>query len=303
MLETLVAMIRGAGMSLIIGIDELDKMVDDHGAEEFFTRLKVLFPIPQCSFVLTVSTHAWSHFALRGLPVRDVFDSSLDAVVTVSPLRLRDSRRLLRRRYAGITDSQTLLCHLASGGLPRDLLRVARDLCNIVRGDEGLPNVRQLAHKVLQRDFETRLSGVRFWAATAFVNEPDAFSRFVLHLGELSQVMTHGHPDPVGTLKAFVRKDTVFARHCGLIHEDRVDLGVIADNESSLRALYSFCFYLLMVRRAIDALDEANAPAASVQTFADAFVEAKHLIEVDPAEAWRTIDQLCPANGQLTFFN
>lgn len=106
-LEDLVNELRGGSYEVRIGIDELDKLADGEEAEKFLSGIKVLFAIPDCSFVLTISENAAAQFAQRGMPVRDVFDSSLDSVVMVDPLAFRESRQLLRARLREDRPEQT----------------------------------------------------------------------------------------------------------------------------------------------------------------------------------------------------
>lgn len=121
------------GREVRIGIDELDKM-DDDSARNFLNELKVVFRVPDCFFFLSISEEAMSHFERRGLHVRDVFDSSLDAVIQVSHLQFAVSRELLELRIAELPLPFAALLHCLSGGLPRDLIRAARDLVGLQPG-------------------------------------------------------------------------------------------------------------------------------------------------------------------------
>ena len=113
-----------------IGIDELDKM-DDETAREFLNDIKVIFRIQDCFFLISISEDAMSFFERRGLPIRDVFDSSFDDVQYVPHLRFTDSRKLLERRIVELPVPFAGLLHCISGGLPRDLVRAARELVDI----------------------------------------------------------------------------------------------------------------------------------------------------------------------------
>lgn len=130
-LGDLVESVAASGWQVIIAIDELDKMKDDAEAITFLNHVKVLFPIHDCSFVVSVSENAWARFENRGIPFSDTFDSSFDEIVHVHMLRPRESRDLLKRRNTSISDAQALLCHCLSGGLPRDLLRAIRLLARV----------------------------------------------------------------------------------------------------------------------------------------------------------------------------
>ena len=60
-----------------------------------------------------------------------MFDSSFDDIVYVDYLDTNDSKRLLTRRVIGMPFPFVDLCHCYSGGLPRDLIRVARALLDL----------------------------------------------------------------------------------------------------------------------------------------------------------------------------
>jgi hypothetical protein len=132
------------GNSVIVGIDELDRMDSDDEARRFLNDIKGLFGQPGCYYVASVSEDAMSAFERRGMPYRDVFDSAFDTVLYIAPLTPAESARLLSRRVIGFGAGAHLICYALSGGLPRDLIRVARDLSIQARGRETT-NVADLA--------------------------------------------------------------------------------------------------------------------------------------------------------------
>ena len=109
-IDQLRALLRELGRrhTVVIGVDELDKMSSSEEAERFLNGVKGMFGIPGCFFLLSVSEDALSAFERRGLPMRDAFDSSLDAVLYVEHLRLVDTQRLLRRRAVGMPPGELL---------------------------------------------------------------------------------------------------------------------------------------------------------------------------------------------------
>jgi hypothetical protein len=113
---------------VIIGIDELDKVSDGEQAQRFVNELKAVLGVPYCHFLISISDDAQAAFEMRGLPVRDAFDSAFDEIIQVRYLRLSDSQTLLRMRVTGMSEPFLRLCHCLAGGLPRDLIRVARRL-------------------------------------------------------------------------------------------------------------------------------------------------------------------------------
>jgi hypothetical protein len=66
---------------VIIGIDELDKIQSSEDARAFLNGIKSIFGVPGVYFLVSVSQDAMSSFERRGLPFRDVFDSSFDEIV------------------------------------------------------------------------------------------------------------------------------------------------------------------------------------------------------------------------------
>ena len=113
---------------IIIGIDELDKIGSDEQAHRFLNEIKALFYLEKCFYLISVSESAMSSFERRGMPFRDVFDSSFDAIVHVDYLNLDKAKRLLRRRVIGVPVPFLDFCHCMAGGLPRDLIRTFRSM-------------------------------------------------------------------------------------------------------------------------------------------------------------------------------
>jgi hypothetical protein len=112
----------------VIGIDELDKMESEDAARRFLNDIKGVFGVSRCYYLVSVSEDAMSSFERRGLPFRDVFDSSFDAIERVGYLSFAESQDVLERRVVGLPVPFQMVCHCLSGGLPRDLIRVAREL-------------------------------------------------------------------------------------------------------------------------------------------------------------------------------
>jgi hypothetical protein len=124
---------------VIIGIDELDKLESDEAAQRFLNEIKAVFGLPNVFYLISVSENAMSNFERRGLPFRDVFDSSFDNIVYVEYLRLEHAKRLIARRVLAMPPPFVHLCYCISGGLARDLVRTCR-------------NLMQHAHKIYELD-------------------------------------------------------------------------------------------------------------------------------------------------------
>lgn len=115
-----------ADVSLIVAIDELDKIADVDEAVQVINSLKDVMHTPGVHFIVSVSDDALARFALRGLPLRDAFDSTFDKIIHLSRFTLPESFELLNERVLGMPEVLVYFCHALSGGVPRDLVRAAR---------------------------------------------------------------------------------------------------------------------------------------------------------------------------------
>ncbi|MER5574313.1 P-loop NTPase fold protein [Streptomyces massasporeus] len=118
---------------VVVAIDELDKIEDPQEAIAFINGIKDLFHVQSTHYIVSVSEDALYSFSLRGIPIRDAFDSSFDFIVPVRRLTLDESREILDGRVMHFPSELTSYCHSVSGGLPRDLIRFARQCVDIRR--------------------------------------------------------------------------------------------------------------------------------------------------------------------------
>ncbi len=153
--------------SVIVAIDELDKMSQAVDVLDFVNGIKDLLHNPGTHFLVSVSEDALAKFALRGAPLRDAFDSSFDTIVAIDRFRVNESQDLLDRRVLNFPTILTLFCHALGGGLPRDVIRAARS-CIEIRQNTGAPV--QAAYVV--HDVATSHAVAVLGAAVA-QNEPD----------------------------------------------------------------------------------------------------------------------------------
>lgn len=116
----------GDARRLVIGIDELDRIHPPAEAQTFFNEIKVLFDVPGCLFVMSVSDEALRAADLAPVGGRTAFDSAIDEVVRVEPLDQEHAHRLLAARVIGLPMAFTALFNALARGIPRDLLRIAR---------------------------------------------------------------------------------------------------------------------------------------------------------------------------------
>jgi hypothetical protein len=65
------------------------------------------------------------------MPLRDAFDSSLSAVISLTHLSRGEARQLIRSRLVGIQEPAADLLFTLSGGLHRELVRLIRDAAEV----------------------------------------------------------------------------------------------------------------------------------------------------------------------------
>ncbi|MEU8236880.1 hypothetical protein AB0C07_01395 [Actinoplanes missouriensis] len=151
----------GGRGKLLIGIDEADRIADPAAAELFVNEIKAIFGVPHCVYLVSVSEEALANFERRVVRMRTVFDSAFDHVIRLRPLTLRESVDLLRHRIAGVPDRAWVLCHSLAGGMPRDVLRTARDMIDVHRSSHGPSSIDYLAHHLVELEVQSVKRGFR----------------------------------------------------------------------------------------------------------------------------------------------
>lgn len=145
---------------LIVMIDELDKLPDTDSLVHAINSLKDLYHLPGVHFIVSVSDEALTSFEMRGLQARDAFDSAFDMIVRANRFTEAESRDLLDSRVAGFPPDLGRLCHVWSGGLPRDLIRAARACIEIHHTDTHAQTLASVASRFLASDFDTRFNAL-----------------------------------------------------------------------------------------------------------------------------------------------
>ncbi len=265
---------------ILIGIDEMDKIESDELANKFLNDLKAVFGLENCFWLVSVSQNAMSAFERRGLPFRDVFDSSFDVIVEVDYLDLAASKRLLHRRAIGMTVPFLCLCHCLSGGLPRDLIRIARELLELSRASRVGQNLTDLTRALITSDMDRKLRAMAIVAA------------------ELGLEPQTGHfLNTIQTIRAATTSDTLLAA-CHSLTPDAGDDSSDADGAAEARLklarlrleLATYCYYCAtlmqffsadLTEKRLKAAEEA-AGSASI----DQLAQARQAFAVSPQMAW-----------------
>jgi hypothetical protein len=159
-LREFIALAARARGGVVIGIDEMDKMESADVAQQFLNEIKGIFGVERCVYLVSISEDAMASFERRGLPFRDVFDSSFDEVLTVGPLTLEQSQLLLRRRILGLGPAYLDLCHCLAGGLARDVLRVARQLSLQKPSGRGKPALKTVVATIVAAELTRKINAI-----------------------------------------------------------------------------------------------------------------------------------------------
>jgi len=266
-----------------IGIDELDKM-DDERARRFLNEIKVIFRISGCFYVVSVSEDAMSYFERRGLPLRDVFDSSFDDVLQVGYLPYKDSHRILRRRMVGIPIQFVSLCHMLGGGLARDVIRLARDICHHPQDTR----VTDLAALLCAQQIRSKCLAAR--VGIRRIKDPARMSL-------LSRW--------IATVEAAADYETVLLDVCRNFEQEFVrvlgpappeDSAALIEHREVLSSAFeilAFAYFTITVRSLVESFESETATRDAIENAAvDRLAEARQAFSVDPSEAWGSISSV-----------
>jgi hypothetical protein len=115
-----------------IAVDELDRLPRDT-AHRFVAEVKAVLspPIPGCLYLMSVSDEA---LADLDDATPSILVNSVDSVIRVERLNLVDAVELLQARVVGVPRPFLWMCFCLSGGLPRELIRIARTLLELRPG-------------------------------------------------------------------------------------------------------------------------------------------------------------------------
>ncbi len=265
---------------VIIGIDELDKMASTDDARRFLNDIKTLFGMPRVFNLVSLSDDAMSEYERRGLPIRDVLDSVFDEILRVEYLTDEESERLLRRRVIGMPAPFAALAHTLSGGLPREMLRVARQAVRASE-DRSRNDLAGVAAAVIGERVAAREAGA---AAVARHHVTDQGGQPILSwLRGLSRF-----EDGAELLQ---RCDVL-----SLVMETRATAGEGDERlELLILQLASFCYHAATVLQFFEGIKsetqfrDAQAGAPSV---IDRFAEGYRELGQAPQLAWRTISDV-----------
>ncbi|MET8298184.1 hypothetical protein ABZW02_29655 [Streptomyces sp. NPDC005180] len=148
------------GEYVVIAIDEVDRLGSDTKALAFLSEIKAILGVPHVHYLISVAEDVGATFVRRGLPHRDVTDSSLDDILHVQPSTLAESQQILSARSETLTGPYTALAHSLSGGGLRDLLRYGLQILEMQDKSQSNELIEISRHLILEELSET-LAGFR----------------------------------------------------------------------------------------------------------------------------------------------
>lgn len=268
---------------VLVGIDELDKIDSRDDAYRFMNELKVLFGVENCFFLLSVSEDAMSAFERRGLPFRDVFDSSFDDVVNVGFLNAKESVALIQRRVIGMPLPFIYLCHCVAGGLARDVIRVAREVVvSNPKGEEGWA-LHEACRTIVATDAKAKIeAGLVATRAMSGGRDVETLRSWLQRMRSVSidpdallEACARGHDDPLGRLVVDGQGD-------------------VAEPGGSPRALAcELLTFMLYAATLMEFFDSSGSPDRYVDARdsgrLDQLAQARQALSVHPRVAWECL--------------
>ncbi|MFI5642577.1 hypothetical protein ACIA8H_34920 [Streptomyces goshikiensis] len=148
-----------AKQTVVVAIDEVDRLGTATKALAFLGEIKAVLGIPHVHFLISIADDVGASFVRRGLPHRDVTDSSLDDILHVQPATLGESQEILSERF-GLTSPYAIFAHSLSGGSLRDLDRYAHQIKEMQAKSDSHELIDISRHLILEELSET-LAGFR----------------------------------------------------------------------------------------------------------------------------------------------
>jgi hypothetical protein len=111
--------------SVLIAIDELDKLDDPQRARALLRDIKGIFDVPGVFFLVSISYEAARSLSLGSLIGCDEFSSSFYTVVDVPPLSPTQGTDLIASRTGKPSPRVAEAISVLAGGNPREILRIA----------------------------------------------------------------------------------------------------------------------------------------------------------------------------------
>lgn len=306
--------------TVLITIDEVDKLQAGDKACEFLNELKAVFGVDGVVFLVAVSEDTRASHEKRGLAFRDAFDSAFDEVVHLRPFTFRETEQLLmsafdpkaaRNRRAGDAGDQhfstvpvlpqtyTAVAHCLAGGLPGDVQRIfgCLDDEKVAGKPTRLADATAKAiHRELRAMWKSTVSALRLLQLEPLVSE------LIVAMHEIEPCPEDGEALP----DCFLKDDP-------LAKIDRIGVAPAPDGEASAerqalaRLVGEYVGFVYLCRTLMDFLvceDEQRLERMSRATensydrgSIDYLARARHQLAATPRLGWQAIGHFRSAHG------
>jgi hypothetical protein len=236
---------------MIISIDEIDRIGSVEQAERFIGEIKSIFGIPNCFFLVSVAEDVGFLFSRQSILGQSALEHAFDDVVVVDALEFDEARDLLSARVPGFTDSFVFLALALSGGLPREMIRVARRLVDVNHREtkeDFFPRIGDLAVRLVAEDSAEVLRTSR--SQLARMSLPESWGAIFHQLRVAMALLGSEKTRPKEYRK-------IISDLCSLRTPSPADSGTNqVENESSaakvINGLVAFAYYSITVIEAFD---------------------------------------------------
>lgn len=137
-----------ADVRLIIGIDQMDQIEDPQAACKFLDELSTVFGTRNCVYLLAISPGTLAAVDQRAIPLKTASGGLFDEMVWVESLTLPEAAEILDKRVTGLPAAFIALCYVLSGGLPREVLRIARAVFSAVENGTSVTLAQVTDHVI-----------------------------------------------------------------------------------------------------------------------------------------------------------
>lgn len=152
-------------------------------ARAFLHEVKAVFGVRNCCFIVAMAEEALESFDAAGKPLYDVMDRAFDQIVHMAYVDLATCGSLLASR-AGPRFAEPFvgLCYCLAGGVPRNVIRVARDVVGTalrLRRDRLSEITGEIVSSEIRATVNwarARLAGIDARDASAMVRALDAWA-------------------------------------------------------------------------------------------------------------------------------
>ncbi len=285
--------------SIIIGIDELDKISSPDEAERFLNDIKGVFGITNAHYIVSISEDALAAFDRRAFALRTAFDSAFDMVIAVPRMTAGEVRRLLARRLLVLPEPFVILCHSLAAGLPRDVIRIARNLLDTYQAALDRLGREQRTRIAPDAGPATELRVSLAELAAALIQKNDLHANTDGQIAGLSRLHCTGSDAAlswVGDARITPVNAAVLLRLCATppnLDNDRpaADSTVVdADTITAARMVRQHRAYLYYVATLIDVFCADEAWTFGTDFPTEDLARARSHLAVDHHRSWTMID-------------